>query len=668
VRLKVLVRRIRTDNGTEFVNQTLRDYYEEVGISHETSVALSSQQNGVVERQAVATACFTQNRSIIHLRHGKTPYELLHSKQPDLSFFHVFGALCYPTNNSENLGKLKPKAVLALLFSEADVIHHVERSSESETHDFASCVSSPMPADSFFTVDVKILQKSDVKDPSPTNGVSSCSIKKSVKPPSDLCNKRRIAGRNNSNNNFVRTKTCFVYGSKSHLIKNCHVYDTVDNFPSVVLKAASVPAAFIHAVRSIPVASRNRPASIHAGRHILAGRDDGVLLLNPQQVHPLVNKDIGIVDSGCSRSMTGNKDKLDDFVYVKGGTVTFGGGDASRLDIMFALEAYSDSDYAGSHGDRKSTTGGCQFLGRRLISWQCKKQTVVATSSTEAEYVAAASCCGQVRADDLVFAGGCTLPVGSYSFLLLDWFLLVVLLVHADEFVPTDRCTISTSRSYYWTVPAVFIAHAAVFVPAEPMVHPAESHMDDPLTAPEHGSSKPTVAAPTLSSSRHRRKHIAKKWVTPIVDVADAAMIKFDSDSDDDPLPYAPYADWEMVPSPLGFVHAYHNMTGHTKHFTTLCEILHMVEKTDLQRLLGAVDSLYQSEESNTFALLMWGDLHVLFQSLDDTNALHFCRTLERMLKHGLEVSKLLVGGELTMAEQFIGFIKVALLNAKSAT
>nr|GEV98131.1 putative ribonuclease H-like domain-containing protein [Tanacetum cinerariifolium] len=102
-----------TVNGTEFVNQTLRDYYEEVGISHETSVARSPQQNGVVERrnctlieaartmliytqaplflwaEAVATACFTQNCSIIRLRHGKTPYELLHSKLPDLSFFHV---------------------------------------------------------------------------------------------------------------------------------------------------------------------------------------------------------------------------------------------------------------------------------------------------------------------------------------------------------------------------------------------------------------------------------------------------------------------------------------------------------------------------------------------------------------------------------------------------
>nr|GFA50419.1 hypothetical protein [Tanacetum cinerariifolium] len=128
VRLKAPVRRIRTDNGTEFVNHTLRDYYEEVSISHDTSVARSLQKNGVIERrnrtlieaartmliyaqaplflwaEAVATACFTQNRSIIRLRHGKTPYELLHSKLPDLSFFHVFGALFYPTNDSENLG------------------------------------------------------------------------------------------------------------------------------------------------------------------------------------------------------------------------------------------------------------------------------------------------------------------------------------------------------------------------------------------------------------------------------------------------------------------------------------------------------------------------------------------------------------------------------------
>ncbi|GKF08154.1 uncharacterized mitochondrial protein-like protein, partial [Tanacetum coccineum] len=85
----------------------------------------------------------------------------------------------------------------------------------------------------------------------------------------------------------------------------------------------------------------------------------------------------------------------------------------SRPDIMFAVCACARfqvtpktshlhavkrifNDYAGASLDRKSTTGGCQFLGKRLISWKCKKQTIVANSTTEAEYVAAANCYGQV--------------------------------------------------------------------------------------------------------------------------------------------------------------------------------------------------------------------------------------------------------------------------------
>ncbi|GJS84169.1 putative ribonuclease H-like domain-containing protein [Tanacetum coccineum] len=64
-------------------------------------------------------------------------------------------------------------------------------------------------------------------------------------------------------------------------------------------------------------------------------------------------------------------------------------------DLPFDLEAFSNSDYAGASLDRKSITGGYQFLGKRLISWQCKKQTIVANSSTEAEYVVAANCGGQ---------------------------------------------------------------------------------------------------------------------------------------------------------------------------------------------------------------------------------------------------------------------------------
>ncbi|GJZ44899.1 retrovirus-related pol polyprotein from transposon TNT 1-94 [Tanacetum coccineum] len=138
VRLNATVRNVRTDNGTEFVNQTLREFYENVGISHQTSVARTPQQNGVVERrnrtlveaartmlifskaplflwaEAINTACYTQNRSIIRRRYNKTPYELMQDKKPDLSFFHVFGALCYPTNDSDDLGKLDAKADIGI--------------------------------------------------------------------------------------------------------------------------------------------------------------------------------------------------------------------------------------------------------------------------------------------------------------------------------------------------------------------------------------------------------------------------------------------------------------------------------------------------------------------------------------------------------------------------
>ncbi|GJZ17941.1 retrovirus-related pol polyprotein from transposon TNT 1-94, partial [Tanacetum coccineum] len=157
VRLNATIRNIRTDNGTEFVNQTLRDYYEQVGISHETSVACTPQQNGVVERrnrtlveaartmliyvkaplflwaEAVATACYTQNRSVIRHRHGKTPYELLHDRKPDLSYLHVFRALCYPNNDSKNFGKLQAKADID--FDELTVMASEQSSLELAFHD-----------------------------------------------------------------------------------------------------------------------------------------------------------------------------------------------------------------------------------------------------------------------------------------------------------------------------------------------------------------------------------------------------------------------------------------------------------------------------------------------------------------------------------------------------
>ncbi|GJU13707.1 retrovirus-related pol polyprotein from transposon TNT 1-94 [Tanacetum coccineum] len=141
--LNKTVRFIRTDNGTEFVNQVPTEFYESFGITYQKSVLRTPQQNGIVERRnrtlveaartmlifskallflwaaAVATSCYTQNRSLIHTRHNKTPYELVHGKRPDLTFLCVFGALCFPTNDSKDLGKLKAKAYIGIFIGYA---------------------------------------------------------------------------------------------------------------------------------------------------------------------------------------------------------------------------------------------------------------------------------------------------------------------------------------------------------------------------------------------------------------------------------------------------------------------------------------------------------------------------------------------------------------------
>nr|GEY56301.1 retrovirus-related Pol polyprotein from transposon TNT 1-94 [Tanacetum cinerariifolium] len=106
VGLNKIVRYVRTNNGTEFVNHTMTEYYERIGIFTKRQCLELHNRTA----KAVATACYTQNRYLIHTRHHKTLYELVHNKKHDLTFLKVFGALCYPINDSEDLGKLQPIA------------------------------------------------------------------------------------------------------------------------------------------------------------------------------------------------------------------------------------------------------------------------------------------------------------------------------------------------------------------------------------------------------------------------------------------------------------------------------------------------------------------------------------------------------------------------------
>nr|KAJ0214248.1 hypothetical protein LSAT_V11C400220480 [Lactuca sativa] len=149
------VKQLRSDHGTEFRNSTLEEFCDHKGIGQNFSAPRTPQQNGVAERtnrtlieagrtlmihaglpmsfwaEAVNTACFTQNRSLIHRIHRKTPYEMLKDRKPDVSFFHVFGCICYILNQRDPRSKFEPKADKELLSCPFDESPCAEEKSDS---------------------------------------------------------------------------------------------------------------------------------------------------------------------------------------------------------------------------------------------------------------------------------------------------------------------------------------------------------------------------------------------------------------------------------------------------------------------------------------------------------------------------------------------------------
>ncbi|GJU64016.1 putative ribonuclease H-like domain-containing protein [Tanacetum coccineum] len=262
---------------------------------------------------------------------------------------------------------------------EGKPLYDSDKSSGSETTGFASCVSSVKSSSSKTneplasapsSVDFKTVSEIADQQPSSTNDDSSFSFKENVKPPRNLCNKSGINSWSLCKRKYFGSKTCFVCGSKFHLIKDYDFYEkqlelhnkpmwnNVANIPLFVPKVASILAGGRNRPTSIPAGSRNRPTSVPAGRPFSAGWRNHAArpMIRPTSHYfqhfsrhgyynqmymdkgrwgtaenPHKNRDLGIIDSGCSRSMTNNKEKLDDFVKIVGGTVTFGGGDGKII-------------------------------------------------------------------------------------------------------------------------------------------------------------------------------------------------------------------------------------------------------------------------------------------------------------------------------------------------
>ncbi|GKB44743.1 retrovirus-related pol polyprotein from transposon TNT 1-94 [Tanacetum coccineum] len=448
VRLKMPVRRIRTDNGTEFVNQTLREYYEKTGISHETSVSRSPQQNGVVERQAVATACYTQNRSVIRLRHGKTPYELLHDKLPDLSFFHVFGALCYPTNDSENLGKLQPKADID--FDEMTVMDSEHSRLGPTLHEMtlttisSGLVLNPPPSTPFVPpsrmIRIFCFNRFAPEPAASTGSPSSTTVDQDTPSPKN--------DSEASSSDVIPTIVHTATPNSEHVNKwtKDHPLDNIievyvsqpDGFmdqdnPNHVYKLKKA----LYGLKQAPHAWYDLLSKFLLSQEFFKGTVDPTCFIRRQGKDILPASRQNLTFDVCISPMV-EKSKLDedkegkvvDPSHYHGMIGTLLYLTASRPDLQFSIcmcaryQARStkkhlhvvkrnfrylrgivnqglwypnDADHAGCQDTRRSTSGSMQFLGDRLVSWSSKKQKSVTISSTEAEYIAMSGCCAQIR-------------------------------------------------------------------------------------------------------------------------------------------------------------------------------------------------------------------------------------------------------------------------------
>ncbi|GJR35649.1 retrovirus-related pol polyprotein from transposon TNT 1-94 [Tanacetum coccineum] len=114
VSLCAIMRFVRTDNGTILENEMLKLLRNRTLVEAARTMLIFSHSLNFLWTNVISIACFTQNRSLIHSRYNKTPYELIRERKPNVQFFHVFGSLCHPTNDQDDLGKLKPKADIGI--------------------------------------------------------------------------------------------------------------------------------------------------------------------------------------------------------------------------------------------------------------------------------------------------------------------------------------------------------------------------------------------------------------------------------------------------------------------------------------------------------------------------------------------------------------------------
>nr|GEV06541.1 retrovirus-related Pol polyprotein from transposon TNT 1-94 [Tanacetum cinerariifolium] len=554
--------RIASINGKWYVLVIVDDYSRYTWVhflkskdeAPEVSSIRTPQQNGVVERrnrtfveaartmliflraplflwaEAIATACFTQNCSIIYRRFNKTPYELINDRKPDISFLHVFGALCYPKNDREDIGKLGAKGYIDFFigfsvdscayrvynrrtkkimetmnvsFDELLAMAFEQRSSKPELQITTSghislgldltyapsTITTQQPTEDELDLLFEAMYDDYIGDiaPSPTNSSSQATNFPNTSQDVDELNSQQQHAQQQGNQDTIQPET--VTNNVSNAMFDANILllhpQTKDHPLEQVIEEPSRPILTRNQLRYdgdmcmyaltvlVPAPDNITPLTLkwlfknkhdeeqtviqNKSRLVVRGyrQEEGIdfeesfasaarmeairlflayavhksftvfqMDVKTAFLHGTLKEDVyvcqpeGFIDADhpshvfkLKKALYGLKqaprawyDELSTFLlhnhFFKGTTdptlFIRGFVDDILVDSGFELTGFLDADYAGCKDTFKSTSGGAQFLGEKLVSWSSKKQDCTALSTAKAKYMSLFACCAQV--------------------------------------------------------------------------------------------------------------------------------------------------------------------------------------------------------------------------------------------------------------------------------
>nr|GEV38023.1 Gag-Pol polyprotein [Tanacetum cinerariifolium] len=434
-------------NGKKYIIVIIDDYSRYAWAARTMLISFKAQE--FLWAEAIAIACFTQNRSIVHTRHNKTPYELICGRKPNIQYFHVLGSLCYPINNRDYLGKMKPKADIEVSDNSAATTPDNENTSSSssiivEQDDAPQIVSS---SEEQVATKPNSLVLNENIDESVQEDNTDFDGNVFFNAPPTIEFESRLVSKGYGQEEGIDFKESFTPIARLEVVKIFMAYTVHKNLmiyqmdvKTAFLKGPLKEEDFVRqsdgfidpdfpnyvyrlkkALYGSLIFSRNRYMSItiYYGsfkKHKMEKCDtistpmattklDVDLHGTPvdqTKYHSMIGglmyttsrPDIAFATFVCVRYQARPTEKyLKEvkriFCYLR---QTINMGLWYSKDSGFKLIAYADADHAGCNDDCKRTSGDIQFLEDKLVSWSSKKQDCTA----EAEYVSLSACCAQV--------------------------------------------------------------------------------------------------------------------------------------------------------------------------------------------------------------------------------------------------------------------------------